>query len=194
MVIAIIGILSSLIGSAVGSALSRAKKVRSASNLRQMALAVVAYSTDNRRLPGRVNRAISTPNFVSDNVRHRWFCTYMIDAGMLSDTNSLFAPTSDYGIGSTGHGYLLNNTIHSDPPNFYGRRSNDSSQISESISMTQLRSNLSAEEPEYEALNNIWMITNVDGENYGSAVTAGSSFAVSDDVRTPWGGKVLRLF
>jgi hypothetical protein len=118
----------------------------------------------------------------------------MADLGYLPENDEFWEPVIDYGIGGSGHGYLLNNTIHSDPPNFFGRRSNSIDKITEPLNILNLRANIAIESPEPESIARIWMITNIDSDNYSSAATAGSVYAIDGEAFTPWGGRHYAFF
>ncbi|RRJ95645.1 prepilin-type N-terminal cleavage/methylation domain-containing protein [Opitutaceae bacterium TAV4] len=68
-VIAIIGILAALVLSGIGMARKKAQQVRCISNLRQMGVAILAYTDENRgRLPGPVALNASA-KYYSDNTK-----------------------------------------------------------------------------------------------------------------------------
>jgi len=194
VVIAIIALLTAIVMPSVSRGMRNAKRVREINNLRQMAQAVLAYHAENNRLPGRLNRAVRIPSHVPGNQRERWFSTYMADMGFLPEDDALFSPVIDYGIRESGHGFILNNTVRSDPPNFFGRRSDNTSLIRPPVQIHHIRSNIRNQDPALEDITNIWMITNLDGQNYGAATTAGSEFSVPADIVTPWGGRHFVFF
>lgn len=193
-VIAIIGILAAIIIPTVGAVRDRAHRANDLSKLRQMALATLLYASNNReQLPGSLNRVARTPSVVPTNERERWFSSFMAEQGLLPEDDRFWEPVVDYGLGGLGHGYILNNTIRSSPGNFFGRRSSDPSLASGPLRLNQLRANL-ATSPVDEPLTKIWMLTNVDGSNYGAASSGGAQFAVPSEVRTPWKGRHYAFF
>lgn len=193
-VVAVIAFIILLVVPAISASRLRAFKTEDASKLRQMAQATLLYHATEGRLPGRLNRAVRVPEAVLEGQRDRWFSTFMADAGLLPADDRFWQPVVDYGIGASGHGYILNNTIHSSPGNFFGRRSNDADLVHAARQLSELRSNLSAVQPDEESLAAIWMITNLDGANYDVTATAGSDFSVEGSVRTPWGGRHYAFF
>jgi prepilin-type N-terminal cleavage/methylation domain-containing protein len=194
VVISIIAILAAILIPAVSAVKATAKKSEDVSKVRSMAQAVLLYDSVNGKLPGRFNRAVRVPSFVDEDERDRWFSTTMADLDYLPDTDEFWEPVVDYGIEDSGHGYLLNNTIYSDPPNFFGRRSNTLDEITEPVRVITIRANIANDAGDSESPSNIWMITNVDSQNYGSAATAGSVYAVDGEALTPWGGRHYAFF
>ena len=194
VVISIIAILAAILIPAVGKVRESAIRSEDVSKIRSMAQAVLLYNSSKGYLPGRYNRAARMPSFVEDENRDRWFSTAMADIGYLPDTDEFWGPVVDYGIEGSGHGYLLNNTIYSDPPNFFGRRSNTLDKITEPLNILNLRANVADDAGTTESAAKIWMITNVDSQNYGSAATAGSVYAVDGEALTPWGGRHYGFF
>jgi prepilin-type N-terminal cleavage/methylation domain-containing protein len=193
-VISVIAILAAILIPTVNAVKATAIKSEDVSKVRSMAQAVLLYNSVNGKLPGRFNRAARVPSFVEDDERDRWFSTTMADLDYLPDTDEFWEPVVDYGIEDSGHGYLLNNTIYSDPPNFFGRRSNTLDEITEPLNILNLRANVADDAGTTESAAKIWMITNVDSQNYGSAATAGSVYAVDGEALTPWGGRHYGFF
>ena len=190
VVIAVLGILMAILIPVVTSTKGQASRSNDIAKMREMAQAVLLYNSVEGSLPGRYYRAIRLPSHVSEGSRDSWFCTAMADMEFLPDTDEFWS----YGIEESGHGYLLNNTVYSSPGNFFGRRSSDSSKVSQPLRLYELQSNLSSSGSDKESLPQIWMITNVDGSNYGSAATGGSTYSVSEEVETPWGGRHYAFF
>ena len=194
VVLGILGLLAAILLPAFSFGKVRAQLTKDASTMRQISQAVLLYHSSEGYLPGRVNRAVRVPGSVPDAKRHRWFSTFMADAGFLPDDDEFWSPVVDYGIEEAGHGYILNNTIYSSPGNFFGRRSNNPDKVSPPLKILDLKSNLEAEDPDDEPVSKIWMITNLDGSNYNVSATAGSEYAVDGTVRTPWGGRNYAFF
>jgi prepilin-type N-terminal cleavage/methylation domain-containing protein len=194
VVISIIAILAAILIPAVGKVKGSANQSEDVAKIRSMAQAVLLYNSVNGYLPGRYNRAARIPSFVEDDNRDRWFSTAMSDIGYLPNTDEFWGPVIDYGIAGSGHGYLLNNTIYSDPPNFFGRRSNSLDKISEPLNVLNLRANIANESGDADTVSSIWMITNVDSDNYGSAATGGSVYAVDGEAYPPWEGRHYGFF
>lgn len=193
-VIAIIGLLAAILIPTLGAVRDRAHRANDISKLRQMALASLIFASGNQeRLPGSLNRVARLPGVIPDGERERWFSTFMVDQGLLPEDDIFWGPSVPYGVGEAGHGYILNNTIRSLPGNFFGRRSTNPSLAAGPRRLPQLRANLSTS-PNEETLTQIWMLTNVDGSNYGSASTAGAAFSVPAELRTPWGGRHYAYF
>ncbi|MDQ8208496.1 prepilin-type N-terminal cleavage/methylation domain-containing protein [Coraliomargarita sp. SDUM461003] len=194
MVISIIVILAAILIPTVGAVKSRALKSEDVSKIRTMAQAVLLYNSVNGKLPGRFNRAMRVPSFVEDDERDRWFSTTMADMDYLPPNDAFWEPVVDYGIEGSGHGYLLNNTIYSEPPNFFGRRSNTLDKITQPVSIVSIRANIADGSGDSEPASNIWMITNVDSQNYSSAATGGSEYFVNGEALTPWEGRHYAFF
>ncbi|MBC2600299.1 hypothetical protein H5P30_00730 [Puniceicoccus vermicola] len=194
VVLAVLGVLAGILLPVISATKNQAAKSDDVATIRGMAQAVILYNSVEGHLPGRFYRAVRIPSSISEGSRGNWFSTSMADQGFLPDDDDFFAPAVDYGIEESGHGYLLNNTIHSSPSNFFGRRSSDESKVSPPLNIYQIRSNQAADDVENEPLPQIWMITNLDGANYGSAATGGGKFSVGDEVKTPWGGRNYAFF
>ncbi|GHB90586.1 type II secretion system protein [Cerasicoccus arenae] len=193
--LAVIGILGAILIPVIGNVRSSASKSKDGSNMRQLAHTILIYHSEHGILPGRVNRAVKNPkSLTSSSEREKWISSLLVDQGYLTEDEGLWSPAEDYGIAEADHNYILNNTIHSDPANFFGRRSNDSSKVTQPRSVIQLRSNVASSGPDYQALPDIWMITNLDGANYGITSTAGSNYSVEGEVETPWEGRNYAFF
>jgi|GEM_PF-2920675 len=194
VVISIIAILAAILIPAVGKVRGSANQSEDVAKIRSMSQAVLLYNSVEGYLPGRFNRAARMPGFVGEDERDRWFSTAMADIDYLPNTDEFWGPVVDYGIAGSGHGYLLNNTIYSEPPNFFGRRSNSIDKISEPLNVLNLRANVADPSAESDSLSSIWMITNIDSDNYGSAATGGSVYAVEGDAFPPWKGRHYSFF
>jgi len=192
-VIAIIGILAAILIPTLGRVKQNAHKTDDVAKIRSMTQAVLLYHSSNGNLPGRLFRAARIPSSVEDGHRERWFSTHMIDAGYLPDDDAFWSPVTDYGIEGSGHGYLLNNTSASDPRNFFGFRATDSADNIESRSMLHLKKNVESS-TKIDTPATLWMITNIDSENYNSANTGGASHSISGEALTPWGGRNFSFF
>jgi prepilin-type N-terminal cleavage/methylation domain-containing protein/prepilin-type processing-associated H-X9-DG protein len=192
--IAIIAILAAILTPVISKVRESALQTKDISKLRGMSHAVLLYNSVNGNLPGRLNRAVRIPAYVRESDRYRWFSSFMVDNGYLPNADEFWAPVIDYGIQESGHGYLLNNTVYSDPANFFGRLSSNLDKVSEPLNLLSLRANLAASSIDQQELSEIWMITNLDSENYSSVSTAGSDYAVDGDVTTPWGGRNYVFF
>lgn len=193
-VVAVIAVLAAILMAVMPRLRLSAAKAVDVNKLRQMASATLLYHSEHNELPGPLNRAVLIPSFVQESHRIRWFSTFMADKGMLPGDDVFWSPVVDYGIREIGQGYLLNNTLFSDPNHFFGRRNADPDIAHGPRRLVQLRSNINDSPPDEEPLSAIWMITNIDGENYSAASTGGSAFAVPDDVRAPWKGRNYVFF
>ncbi len=114
--------------------------------------------------------------------------------GFVAHDSPMWESPADYGVNQAGFAYILNNTINTDPPNFFGRRSNTASNVSQPLPLVGLINNVAGSTDEDGSLSKLWMATNADGENYGSAGTGGSDYAISGNLRTPWGGRNYVFF
>ncbi len=194
VVIGIIAVLAALLFPLGQRALGSAGRTEDASNLRSIATAVQTYVSDHGILPGRVNRGIAIPSGVADGDRAKWLSTFLEDAGVVPFHSPMWESPRDYGVNQAGIAYILNNTIRSEPPNFFGRRSNTASNISQPRPLAGLFANVADEPDEQGALSKIWLATNADGDNYGSSSTGGSDYAISNELETPWGGRNYVFF
>ncbi len=195
VVIGVIAILVAILFPAGAGALRKSQRSKDASNLKQIGAAVHTYVAENGRLPGRVNRGIRIPRTVADGDREKWLSTFLEDLEIVPVDSSMWESPADYGVNEAGTAYVLNNTIHSDPPNFFGRRSNTASSVSEPVPLVGLLANVAkGGADENGQLSKIWMVTNADGSNYGSSSTAGSEYAIPESLETPWGGRNFLFF
>ncbi len=193
VVLGILTILVALLVPVVNGALVKSQRTDDANNLRQIGIAVHQYVSEHGVLPGRVNRGIRIPRTVADGDREKWLSTFLEDAGVVSPNSPMWESPSDYGANRAGTAYILNNTVQSEPPNFFGRRTNTASLVSQPLPLVGLLENVKNGE-DGGRLSRIWLATNADGENYGSAGTGGSEHAIPEDLRTPWGGRNYVFF
>jgi prepilin-type N-terminal cleavage/methylation domain-containing protein len=193
-VIAIVGILAALAFPVMGALQNRAAKTQDMTNLRSMAQAVLLYDTDQGRLPGRLNRGIKVPRFIPANERDRWLSTFLIDAGYVTGNDDQWTSPLNNGANEIEIAYILNNTVQSAPRNFFGLRGSTQLEPQQIINIVANIKDGPYNESNRQPLSEIWMATNADGMNYGSAATGGSQHAVPDAVSTPWNGRHYVFF
>lgn len=192
--IAVILVLIALLNSALQNATVQAARTRDAANLRSMAQSILNYHADHGILPGRVNRGIRIPSTVPPNERDRWVSTMLIDHGYVGEGDDMWSAPLDYGVNQNQIAYVLNNTVESLPRNFFGLRGNTTlppRRINELIANVR---NRGFDENNRQPLGQLWMVTNADGENYGSSATADSIYAIPSHLRTPWNGRHYVFF
>lgn len=194
--VAIIGMLAALCMPAWTKIKDNSLRARDVSNLRAQAQAVLTYAGEHDGvLPGRINRGVAIPSSVtSDSKRTYYLSTVLIDGGYCSQDDKMWRTVNGYGADQFGVAYVVNSGKSSVPTYFFGNRSSTAGATTyEPKKIVSLKSNIDPDKDpkgkDDEPLSQIWMITNADGENYNSASTGGLSNSLSDDVRTPWGGR-----
>lgn len=182
-VIAIIGILAAILIPVVGAVRETARKTKCMSNMRQVALAILAYESENGVLPGPSFRRVRKP--VSLSADYREINWRLVDyVGMRSEvfecpTNAI---TFDSSLNPHNVAFVLNNisnASYSNPPRFFGYPSRAQSQPWEPggiapadhqgnpKSLDQIVSaGTSAIGSELTELSQIWMITDADAGIY----------------------------
>ncbi|GAT31853.1 prepilin-type N-terminal cleavage/methylation domain-containing protein [Terrimicrobium sacchariphilum] len=194
--VAIIGTLAALCMPAWTKIKDNSMRARDVSNLRGQAMAVLAYAGEHDGvLPGRINRGVAIPSTVTtDSKRTYYLSTVLIDAGYCSKDDKIWKTVCGYGADQFGVAYVVNSGKSSVPTYFFGNRSSTAGATTyDPKRIVSLKSNLDPDKDpkgkDEEPLSQIWMITNADGENYNSSTTGGLSNSLSEDVRTPWGGR-----
>lgn len=188
-VIAIIGILAAILIPVLGQVRERAKRSVCSSNLRQIALAVLAYESEVGVLPGPTEREIQSP-LLGDSrpgatlPREAW-ATNNVDLSVL-----LQDYMGSYHEGESGPFvcesnleqaqrdtripvYLLMRNIQTVPASFFGDTDfSDERRFPKSLEQIEAagRGPISRQATE---MHQIWMISDIDGGNYGSSSGTG---------------------
>lgn len=185
-VIAIIGILASILIPVVAQVRESARKTKCQSNMRQVALAILAYESENLVLPGPSFRRVRKP--VSQSADYREINWTLADfVGLRSEVFE--CPTNsrvfDAEMNPGKVAFLLNNINNSDysnPRRYFGypNRAQTSPWVPGGVipssdeglpkSLDQIISaGTSPEGMERTELSQIWMISDVDGGNYSAS-------------------------
>lgn len=148
----------------------RASAVRSecASNIRQVAIAVINYEAENRRLPGPVQAGISHPSRDLDDQNNlAWHLSDFLgnDGGVWDNTASAEAREAN----ARQFVYLLNNKPDTNPPFIFGTPGDAFFTAAPPISRDDIVAAGQTEpESNIRSLSRIWMVSNIDSLNYGS--------------------------
>lgn len=177
-VIAIIGILAAILIPVVGAVRENARKSVCMSNMRQIALACLLYESENGVLPG--------PNFM----RVRRIDTQERDSReIIWNLESYVGPRSDifhcptnlmHSNPETNPGgvmFLMNTRSATNPPRFFGYPTG-TNQEPKSLEQIQAAGRIPPASMMRE-LQEIWMISDADGDNYGWA----AEFPIDSSVR-----------
>ncbi len=185
-VIAIIGILAAILIPVVGAVRENARKVKCMSQMRQVALAVLTYESENGVLPGPSYRRVRQPVSIHPDYREiNWTLTQYV--GVRSEVFE--CPSNSNNVSREQNpgnvAFLLNNinnANYSNPPRFFGYPSTAQSQpwIPGGIvpanddgmpkRLEQIASaGISPQGQELTELSQIWMISDVDGGNYSKS-------------------------
>lgn len=188
-VIAIIGILASILIPVVGKVRESAHKVKCASNVRQIALACLSYESENGVLPGPTERDIQSP--LAGDLRRGANLTkaawpnenvdlsviledYLLEGGKYHEGDpGPFMCTTNLENAQKNPlipAYLLMRNIKTNPPSFFG--DTDVGEAPKNLSQIVaagrgFRSRNATE------LTQIWMVSDIDGGNYGSGSGVG---------------------
>lgn len=168
-VIAIIGILASILIPVVNAVRENARRSSCMSNMRQVALAILLYESENEVLPGPIFRRIARP--VGTQIDEREL-NWVIDSYIGATRSDVWdCPTNanvDPALNPYNLTFLLNNKGSTLPSQFFGypRASADDTQpkaLSQIVAAGSGPVSRRATE-----LTQIWMISDVDGLNYSA--------------------------
>ena len=188
VVIAIIAILAAIAFPAVQSVLTSGAKARDVGNLQSIAQCVLLYSSENNnRLPGPVYRSTRDERYPNST---NYLAGWLDRLGYIPKGGNVWKSPSGY---VTNHVYILNNSIESDPQEFFGNISPSRAPKTLAALKANVQSNLQPAVTGVVSLAGLWMLANADGENYGPG-TAGATAPHAADVRTPWGGRNYAYF
>lgn len=213
-VIAIIGILASILIPVVGKVRESAHRIQCGSNVRQIALAVLAYESDFGRLPGPTERDIQSPLAGNSrrgaNLPKSAWPTFNVDLSVILEDFLLaggkyhegdpgpFMCTSNLENAQTNPlipAYLLMRNRQTNPPSFFGDMDSGVTSIYGRVRNTSeiIAAGRGVRSKEATELTQIWMISDIDGGNYGSASGVGDdtplTFAPAHD-----GGRNFAFF
>lgn len=179
-VIAIIGILASILIPVVGKVRENARRVKCGSNMRQVALAVLTYESENGVLPGPTEREIRSP-LLGDarpgatSPKEVW-PTMNVDLSILlesyvgitnaGDVGPFECPSNEANAKSDPRipVFLIMRNVRTSPPSFFG--DTDSGVQQEPKSLSQIKAAgtgfFSRQATEF---TQIWMVSDIDRYN-----------------------------
>lgn len=181
-VIAIIGILAAILIPVVGAVRDNARQSKCMSNMRQVALAVLAFESEIGHLPGPSFRRVRVPaeaNPSEEDLGREINWSLASYVGPRSDVWDCPANlmAADAGLNPHKMVFLLNNRSSATvPPRFFGYpgASVENNGLPKSLEQIEAAGTGPVARRLTE-LTQIWMISDVDGGNY-SASNIGSSF------------------
>lgn len=201
-VIAIIGILASILIPVVGRVRENAHKIQCASNVRQIALAILSYESENGRLPGPTEREIQSPLLGDARpgatlAKSAW-PTYNVDMSVILEDYLLgggkYTPGDPGPFMCTSNlenalkdpripAYLLMRNIRTVPNSFFGDMDfGDTNPRSKPKNLSQIEAaGTGARAREARELTQIWMVSDIDGGNYGASAGTGDDAPLSFD-------------
>lgn len=186
-VIAIIGILASILIPVVGSVRENAKRVQCASNMRQAALAMLTYESENDVLPGPTEREIQSPllgdsRYGATVPKENWPTTNVDMGVILEDYLGISYHEGDQGFiecqsnldNALGDDripvFLLMRNIRTNPRSFFGDM--DLNERPKRLAQI-VAAGPGPRSREAVDLTRIWMISDIDGGNYGASAGTG---------------------
>lgn len=186
-VIAIIGILAAILIPVVAQVRESGRRAQCGSNIRQIALAVLSYESEMGHLPGPTEREVQSPALGRQrrgaNIPKSEWRNHNIDLSLIiEDYLGTTYHDGDHGIFYCPSNlelakgdprvlmFLIMRNIRTNPRSFFGDM--DFNQQPRSLEQivaagTGMRSRVATE------LTQIWMISDIDGGNYGSAAGTG---------------------
>lgn len=191
VVLAIISVLATLLIVGLNRALDRAHGAKCASNLKQLTMALFAYSTDNNgRLPGPLFRSVRDPS-VNPTVS---YLSHTRDPNKASSRDWLMpylgnskavwrcpANTAAFKANAGRLVYLLNNQNSTDPVKFFG----DPDINQEPRSLAAIRAAGQSTYAGTTSRIDIWLISDIDGQNFNSKVSGGGQFSLPEATVPP---------
>ena len=188
VVMAIIAILAALGVGQFNRAIESAHRAKCSSNLKQLTTAIFTYAADNNgRLPGPVFRSIRDPSVatVSYLSHSNWFGPYL---GNAPNGSVWRCPANDAAFNANAGKlvYILNNQNTTDPKKFFG-----DAQSSPKEAPRPLAAIRAAGQNKYAgttARTDIWLISDIDGENFNSAVSGGGTYSLPTSLTAPHNG------
>lgn len=200
-VIAIIGILASILIPTVGQVREHARRAKCLSNMRQIATACLLYETDYGQLPGPSVYGITSP------VAHEE-ATGGGKLGFISHLSTRLedylgdgrfsvweCPSNEAAAKENRRVFKLNNRPSTMPGYFFGRSSNNAALLGEGVPLTRISAaGASGPARNVTELSQIWMISDIDGINYSAAITQVAGASLSSAVQPPHGGRNYIFF
>ncbi len=194
--VAIIGVLATLAVGQVNRSLERAHGARCAANLKQLTSALFMYAADNNnRLPGPLFRSVRHPS-VNPTVSYLshtkdpnkassrdWIMPY------LGDSKGVWrCPGNDAAFDANAGRlvYLINNQNSTDPVKFFGDP--DAKPATDPPTLPAIRAAGQVTYKDATARTDIWLISDIDGENFNSKVSGGGQFSLPATVPPPHNG------
>lgn len=176
VVVAIIGVLAALVVPSLARDQQTATRGNNAANLRQIALAVLTYNSDNNKLPGPIRRGIIVPREIKNSQRMISLASVLIDGNYIKqNANSDGIWRSPMNTGSTGSdtSYVVSTTSTTTPQYFFGRDQPDSAtntnhQPKSVFIIEQLTNNREDLNEKHRGISQVWMMCNADGQNYST--------------------------
>lgn len=187
-VIAIIGILASILIPVVGKVREHAHRAQCGSNMRQVGLAALAYESEYGHLPGPTERDVQSPlaapNRRRENISKDDWPRNNVDFSVLIE--DFLLDGGKYDAGDPGpfmcnanlkvaksnpliQVFLLARNIHTVPRSFFGDTDfNDDRAVPKSLDQIKAAGTGTRARQATE-LSQIWMISDIDGGNYGSS-------------------------
>lgn len=181
-VIAIIGILAAILIPTVAKVRESAHQSTCASNVRQIALAILTYESENGVLPGPTEREIRRNNRPGENVPKSSWPTMNVDMSIILEDYMGRYHESDWGpfqctsneqnlrADSRWPVFLLMRNIKTNPPSFFGDMDfNRPPKRLEQI----IAAGFGPRSKQATELTQIWMVSDIDGGNYGTSSGTG---------------------
>jgi len=184
VVIAIIGVLAALGVGQVNRAIESAHTSKCSSNLKQLTTAIFAYAADNNgRLPGPVNRGVRDPSVapLSSLSHSNYLGSY------LGNAKTVWQCPANKAASKANDGklvYLLNSQTTTTPEKFFG----DYPTGRPPYTLFAIRSAGQNKYAGTTARTDIWLVSDIDGENYGSAQNSGTYSLLPTKVPPPHNG------
>lgn len=193
VVLAILALLAALAVGGVNTMLARAHGTKCASNLKQITTAIFLYAADhNNRMPGPLFRSVRHPStdptvsYLSHtrdpkkSSSRDWLMPY------LQSTNVWRCPANDAAFNANNGRlvYLINNQNSSDPVKFFG----DPDTKQGPRTLVAIRAAGQGTFSYATERSAIWLISDIDGENFNSTVSGGGQFSLPVTVLPPHNG------
>ncbi len=166
-VIAIIGILAAILIPVVGAVRENARRSQCMSNMRQAALAILLYESENGVLPGPIYRRVRATTGNEDFRELNW----NMDSYVGSRSDVWYCPTNamlyDEATNPGSVMFLLQNNLATNPPRWFGYPSSAGDMP---MSVERIISpRRTPPESFIREKHLIWMISDVDGWNYSAS-------------------------